>query len=136
MRTLGVVALAVLVTFGAGWFMGASGRTDIELQLADAMTRADVAEVRASVLDARLSLSLSNFGDARRSVQRAITVADRIQLRLRESGQSDRAAGVEAVLVHLREADRLSGALDAGAAHAAAEALRTLEASVPIGSEP
>ena len=132
LRTVGVVVALLLVVFAGGWFLGASGRNAVELQLADSDMRADVAEVRAAVLDARLSLTISNFGDARRSVQRAINLGDRIQRRLRETGQSERAGQVDAVLGHLRDADRQAGALDVSAAESAAQALRALEASVPV----
>lgn len=131
-RTLGIVAGCVFLAFGAGWCTGASGRTDIALQLSETTIRADLAEVRAAILDARLSMSQSNFGDARRAVQRAQTVAERLQVRLRETGEADRAGAMQAVIARLGDADRLSGALDSTADAAAADALRTLEASVPV----
>ena len=112
LRTVGGVALGVFLAFGSGWCVGASGRTSLALDLAQAGLRADVAEVRASALDARVSLSQSNFGDARRALQRASVIAERVQLRLRDVGQADRASGVQTAIAHLAEADRLSGALD------------------------
>lgn len=135
LKTLGIVAGCVLVAFGAGWCTGTSGRTAVAVQLSDATIRADVAEVRAAILDARLSLSQANFGDARRAVQRAQSVADRLQGRLRESGQQDRAGAMTAVVTRLSDADRLSGALDATASDAAADALRMLETSIPVLSQ-
>lgn len=135
LKTLGIVAGCVFVAFGAGWCTGTSGRTAVAVQLSDATIRGDVAEVRASILDARLSLSQANFGDARRAVQRAQSVADRLQGRLRESGQQDRAGAMTAVVTRLSDADRLSGALDATASDAAADALRMLETSIPVLSQ-
>ena len=132
LRTLGVVALCVVVAFGSGWCVGASGRTSLALDLAQTGLRADVAEVRASVLDARVSLTQSNFGDARRALQRASVIAERVQLRLRDVGQADRASGVQTAIAHLAEADRLSGALDPGADAAAVLAVQALESSVPV----
>ncbi len=136
LRTLGIVAGCVLLAFGAGWCTGTSGRTALSVQLNDVTIRADIAEIRAAVLDARVALSQANFGDARRAVQRAQTIAGQLQVRLRESGQADRAGAVQNVAARLADADRLSGALDAAAADAAADALRMLESSVPISPTP
>lgn len=132
LRTVGIVAGCVAVAFATGWCTGASGRTAISTQLGETQIQADVAETRAAVLDARLSLSQSNFGDAQRALQRATTVAERLQTRLRETGQSDRVGSVQTVITTLGEAGRRSGALDGTASDLAADALRTLEASVPI----
>lgn len=132
MKALAIIAGCMVVAFGTGWCTGASNRTSLALDLAQATLRADVAEVRASILDARVSLTQSNFGDARRALQRAFQFAERVQAQLHEVGQADRARDVQLVLGHLSDADGLSGALDPAAAQAAAEALRTLEASVPL----
>ncbi len=131
LRTLGLVAAAVVAAFVVGWCTGASNRTSLAVDLSNAGIRADLAEARAAVLEAQVSLTRSNFGDARRSLERARAVAVRLQERLREAGQTDRAGQLNAALAQLEQADQLSGALDAAAADAAAEALRTLEASVP-----
>jgi hypothetical protein len=130
LKTLGIVAGSIVLAFGVGWYVGASGRAALSLQLAQTGLGADATEVRASILDARLSLAQSNFGDARRAMQRAQGAAQRVEVRLRELGQADRASGVQTVLAHLGEADRLATALDPGADQAAQQALRTLEASV------
>ena len=135
LRTLGFVAAGVVVAFAAGWWTGASGRATALVEWSRAEIRADVAEVRAAVLDAQLSLAGSNFGDARRSLQRAHTIGTRLQDRLREAGQPDRAGQVGTVLTQLERADQLSGALDASAAAAAGEALRTLESSIPTAGQ-
>lgn len=131
-RTLGIIAGCVVLAFATGWCTGASGRTAISIALNETTVRADVAEVRAAVLDARLSLSEANFGDASRALQRARVVAERLQTRLRASGEADRVGALQTVTTRLGEADRLSGALDPGASAVAAEALRALEASVPV----
>ena len=102
------------------------------VQLSDTTIRADVAEVRAAILEARLSVHQANFGDARRSLQRARTVAGQLQARLREVGQAARAGAVGDAIARLEDAERLSGSLDPAASDAAAEALRSLESSVPV----
>lgn len=135
LRTLGIVAGCLLLAFGAGWCTGTSGRTTLSVQLNDVSIRADVAEIRAAVLDARIALSQANFGDARRAIQRAQAIAGQLQVRLRESGQADRAGAVQNAATRLADADRLSGSLDATAAEAAADALRILESSVPVPAQ-
>jgi hypothetical protein len=135
LKSLGIIAGCLILTFAVGWYVGASGHTALAVQLNDSAVRADVAEARAAILDARLSLTVANFGDARRAVQRAQVFAERLQVRLRETGQSDRAGAMQNVIARLSDADRLSGALDASASDAAAEALRTLEASVPVQAQ-
>jgi hypothetical protein len=135
LRSVGIIAGCLILAFGVGWYVGASGRSALSVQLNDSAVRADVAEARAAILDARLSLTVANFGDARRAVQRAQVFAERLQVRLRETGQSDRAGAMQNVITRLSDADRLSGALDASASDAAAEALRTLEASVPVSAQ-
>jgi hypothetical protein len=132
MRTLGIIAGCLVLAFGAGWCTGTSGRTALSVQLNDTTIRADIAEVRAAVLDARIALSQANFGDARRSIERAQVIAGTLQTRLRESGQADRAGAVQNAATRLADAERLSRALDASAAEAAADALRILESSIPV----
>lgn len=131
LKTVGLIAAGVVVAFASGWCTGASNRTSLAVELSRAGIRADVSEVRAAVLDAQLALSRANFGDARRSLQRAHAITQQLRQRLRDAGQSDRAGGLGTVLAHLERADQLSGALDPTAVDAAAEALRTLESSVP-----
>jgi hypothetical protein len=130
LKTLGIVAGCVLLAFVLGWYVGASGRSAVSLELTRTALAADATEIRASLLDARLSLAQSNFGDARRSVQRAQAASVRVESRLRELGEADRAGAVQTVQAHLREADQLAAALDPGADQPAIQALRTLEASV------
>jgi len=131
LRALGYVAIALVVAFGSGWCSGAGGRRAVTAELAQTAIRADIADVRASVLDARFSLASSNFGDARRALQRAIVVATQLETRLADAGFDDRASTMSQVRQQLEDADRRSGALDAGAADVAAQALRTLESSIP-----
>ena len=131
LKTLGIGVGCVVLAFALGWYVGASNRADLAAQLEQTMLRADAAEVRASIQDARLSLIDSNFGEARRAIQRARAIAQRGDARLRTLGQPDRAAGVQDVITQLDEADGLSAALNPTAADTAAAALRTLESSVP-----
>jgi hypothetical protein len=129
LRVVGWIALAVVLTFGAGWLFGSSGRSTAEQDRRAFEERADFATARALILDGRVSLFLVNFGDASRRFEDARAVVERAQTRLRETGQAERAGRLEIVLTQLREAQRLASSLDAAAQNAAAEAIRALDAA-------
>jgi hypothetical protein len=117
---------AVLAALAGGWMWGASGKFDVEQMRRALEDRADLAEVRASVLDGRVSVFQLNYGDAAAHFDRARAELQRVQTRLREAGQGERAGQLEVPLAHLKEASRLAMSLDAGAQTAAAQALETL----------
>jgi hypothetical protein len=126
LKLIGALALALVVSFGVGWLGGASGRAAVEQQLAAAEERANLAQARALIGDGRVSLFLVNFGDASRRFEEARGVVERMQTKLRELGQAERAGRLEIALSHLKDAQRLAASLDSSAQGAAAEALRAL----------
>ena len=126
LKVVGGAALALVISFGIGWLSGASGRATAEQEFARSDERAQVAEARALVLDGRVSLFLVNFGDASKRFEEARSLVEKIQTRLREAGQSERAGRLEIALSHLRDAQRLAASLDSSAQNAAAEALKVL----------
>jgi hypothetical protein len=126
LKSIGALVLALVVSFGVGWLSGASGRAAAEQQLAAAEERANFAQARALIGDGRVSLFLVNFGDASRRFEEARGVVERMQTKLRELGQAERAGRLEIALSHLRDAQRLAASLDSSAQGAAAEALRAL----------
>ena len=129
LKTTGIIIIVAFATVGTGWIWGASGRADIDRTRRAAELRADFAEARALLLEARVSLFKVNFGDAGRSLDAARTRVAALQTRLRESGQAERAGRLEIALAHVGDAGRLTLALD-GRAHAAAEgALAALTAA-------
>ena|SRR5260221_9448609 len=127
MKLLTSVTLAVVLALSAGWVWGASGKSAVEQARRVLEERADLAEVRALVLDGRVSLFLLNFGDERRRFESAQAIVTRAQTRLRETSQAERAGQLEIVLAHLKDAGRLATALDQGAQSAADSALQTLK---------
>ncbi len=129
LRTAGIVLVAVLVTIGAGWVWGASGRGDLDRALRAAEERAAFAESRALLLEARVSLFKTNFGDAGRALEQAASQITALQTRLRESGQAERAGRLEIVLASVRDAGRLTLALDPSAQTAAEAAVAALSAA-------
>ena len=125
-KVIGSILVAALVTFGIGWLVGVSGRSDLERQLAAVEERVEFAQARALISDGRVSLFLVNFGDASKRFEEARGVIEKAQTRLREGGQAERAGRLEVVLTQLRDAQRLAASLDSSAQGAAAEALRAL----------
>jgi hypothetical protein len=128
LKLVGWCALALVLVFGAGWLVGSSGRAAIDDERRAASERADYAEARAFVLDGRVSLFQSNFGEASRAFESARAIVERAQTRLRQAGDAPRAGQLEIALSQLREAQRLSLALDARAQQAADEAARVIAA--------
>jgi hypothetical protein len=126
LKSIGALILALVVAFGVGWLAGASGRAAIEQQLVASEERANFAQARALIGDGRVSLFLVNFGDASRRFEEARGVVERMQTKLRELGQAERAGRLEIALSHLKDAQRLAASLDSSAQGAAAEALRAL----------
>ena len=123
-KQIGLTAAAVLIAGLGGWVYGASGSSAREqARLAEAQ-RADLAEVRAHILEGRVSLFLTNFGDASRHFESARTVLERVQSRLRETAQAERAGRLQIPIAHLRDAQHLASAFDSAAQNAAEEALR------------
>ena len=123
--TLSVVLVAIFAV-GGGWLWGASGKSAIELERRALQDRADLSGARAVTLEGRVSLSLSNYGDAARSFASARSIVELTQTRFRETGQAERAGQLEIVLAHLKDAQRLSAAVDINAQNAADQALQTL----------
>jgi hypothetical protein len=121
--------VGVAVTLGVGWVWGASGRGEAEQAQRAAELRADFAEARALVLEARVHLFTNNFGSAGRALDRARPVIAGLQARLRETGQAERAGRLEIVLGHVGEAGRYTLAVDARAQNAAEAALDALAAA-------
>jgi hypothetical protein len=125
-RLLGWVTLVVLAAVGVGWLWGASGRSAIDQARRALEERANLSDARALVIDGRLSVSLRNFGDAGQRFDRAIAMLEGQERRWRETGQPERAGQVEIVLAHLRDAARLSAALNPDAQEAAGQAADAL----------
>jgi len=127
MRLVATIAIGLAVAFGVGWFLGASGKSAIELQRRQQEERADLSEARALTLDGRVALSRSNFGDAVQRFNAARQIIERVQMRMRETNQPERAGQLEIALAHLKDAGRLSVGVDPNAPAAADEAIKAIE---------
>ena len=129
LKVAGWTALALVVALAGGWTIGASGRSVLVQERRAADDRALFAEARALAFEGRVSLFLVNFGDASTRFQEAHAVVEKLQAGMRETGQAERAGRLEMVLTQLRDAQRLSAALDQSAQHSASEALKALDAA-------
>lgn len=121
------VFVALIITLGLGFAWGASGRMGLQASLDDARRDYDLAEMRAQILDARVSLYNNNFGDASRRLEDAKATLRRVRERYREAGRTDAASSIDAALVHVEEAHRLAGKLDPAANSEAGEALESIK---------
>ena len=118
------IAAALLIALLAGYLWGASGRRATQQALRVSTLRADLLDVRASILGARVDLYNVNFGNASRDLQDAIDHLPSIAQRLKDGGTPDNQKWAEDAASQAVQAHRLAGQLDAGAnAHAAAAAI-------------
>lgn len=121
------VFMALIITLGLGYGWGASGRIGLQTSLDDARRGVDTAQVRVQILDARVSLYNNNFGDASRNLEEAKVTLRRVRERYQEAGRNDAASSIDAALMHVEEAQRLSGKLDPAANSKAGEALESIK---------
>jgi hypothetical protein len=118
---------ALIVALGLGFAWGASGRITLQTSLEDARQQLDLADARAQILDARISLYNNNFGDASRHFEEAKPGLQRVKNRYQDAGRSDAASSIDAALRHVEEAQRLSGKLDQAANSKAGEAIEAIK---------
>ena len=129
LKTTGIALIVALAMIGGGWLWGASGRSEAEQAQRAAESRADFAEARALLLEARVHLFTVNFGSAGRALDGARARITALQTRLREGAQAERAGQLEIVLAHVGDAGRLTLALDARAQNAVEGAIDALTAA-------
>ena len=116
-----VISLIVALGFGFAW--GASGRTELRTALDDGKQQLDLAEVRGQILEGRVNLYNNNFGDASRHFEDAKAPLRRMKARYQDAGNREAAAGIDAAIGHVEEAQRLAAKLDLSANNKATEAL-------------
>ena len=91
------------------------------------LQQADLSDARSRILEARVSLYNVNFGDAQRQLDDAKGPLTKARDRAQADGKKDAAAALTAALVHVQEAQRLAGRLDASANNQASEALKSIQ---------
>jgi hypothetical protein len=129
-RVIGIILLALVLAAVGGWCVGASGRSVVEREMNTTLMRAEYADARASILEGRVSLFTSNFGNAIQQFQQASARIADIQRQLRELGQTEQAGRLEIAVSSLGDAQRLAATFDVTKAQASAEqALSALQAA-------
>jgi len=130
MRGFSFILLGVVVAFGTGWLVGASGRSTLEQDRDRHELRSRVAQTEALLLAARVSLFETNFGDASDRIDRALGLVTTLQTTLRETGQPERAGRLEVVAAQIRDAALLAREFDSRAQAVVDGALGNLRASM------
>jgi hypothetical protein len=120
------IAVGLVAALLAGWFWGASGRSDVSGALQTAELRGELLGARAAVLDARVAIYSVNFGEASQHLEGARGLLGRANERLKRLGRDDEVKQLEAALAHIDEAQRMAGKLDQGANSRAGEAAKIL----------
>ena len=120
------VVVGVLVTLGVGFVWGASGRFSIQNALDDTKQRLDLAEARGALLEVRVSIYNSNFGDAGRHFEDAKSPLRGARERYQQIGKNAAAGSLTAALEHIEEGKRLAGNLDPAASNKANDALEAI----------
>ena len=118
------IGLALLVAGGAGWALGASGRSNSDRALQIAELRAELLEGRAALLDARLDIYSINFGDPSRHLEAARTALRAANGGLMSLRRTEDAKSLEAALTGIDEAQRAAGQLNQDANALAANAAK------------
>ena len=118
--------VGVLVTLGAGFVWGASGRFSIQNALDETKQRLDLAQARGALLEARVSLYNVNFGDAGRHFEEAKGPLRSARDRYQQIGKNAAAGSLTAALEHIEEGQRLAGSLDQAANNKANDALEAI----------
>ena len=130
-KAIGGMLLAVIVALASIWIWAEPRTSAVDQERRRFEQRADYEAARAETLDGRVSLFLSNFGDASKHFEGARVALEHLQMMLREVGQAERAGRIEIVLSNVKDAQRLAAQLDANAQNAAAAALQALTAVGP-----
>jgi hypothetical protein len=123
--------LGLVIVFGLGWIVGASGRRAAEHRFEQSTFRLELAEARAAILDARVSLYNNNFGDASRTLEQAKASLERLERAASERDDDAGAGNVRTAIGRVNEAQTLANKLDPTANARAADALRALAALTP-----
>ncbi len=124
--------LVLLVTLGAGWLWGSTGRWAAEGRARDAEQRLALSDARAALSLARVDLFELNFGQASRDLERAKKALNACVTRYEQTGPADAATAARDALAKTAEGQQLAGSVDQTANARVAEALKALDrASAP-----
>lgn len=129
------ITVGLVVALLAGWFWGASGRSDTARALQASELRGDLLGARAAVLDARVAIYSVNFGEASRHLEDARGLLGRANDRLKSLGRDAELKQVQTAQVSIDEAQRMAGKLDQGANSRAGEAAKLIADLLEAGAK-
>jgi hypothetical protein len=118
------IAVGFAVALLAGWFWGASGRTEMARALQTSELRGELLGARAAVLDARMAIYSVNFGEASRHLENARGLLGLADERLKSLGRNDEVRQVQTALASIDDAQHMAGNLDQDANSRAGEAAK------------
>jgi hypothetical protein len=123
------VLVALVVCFGLGFAWGNSGRSELQTTVDDVKQHLDVAEARGEILDGRVSLYNSNFGDASRHFESAKAPLQRVRERYQAQSKVDAFTSIETAAGFVDEAQKMAAKLDPAANNKAGQALEAIKAA-------
>jgi hypothetical protein len=129
------IAAGVAVALLAGWFWGASGRSDMTRALQTSELRSELLGARAAVLDARVAIYSINFGEASSHLEDARSLLGRADGRLKSLGRDDESRQVQTALASIDDAQRMAGKLDQDANSRAGEAAKIIADVLEAGAK-
>jgi hypothetical protein len=134
LKTVGAIAIALIVALAAGWLWGSSGRRDLEHRVATLELQNHLADARARLLAARVDLYTLNFGSAARNLETAKQPLEAAATAFEQDGDADRAKEARAALAAAEEARRLAAAVNQSAQASAERAVAALGRAIgPAG---
>ena len=126
-KSLGLVALALVVALGGGWVWGASGKATVDRARVRVEGRLHFETARGEVLDGRLALVGNDYTRAGGSFAEAIAELETLQRMLRELSQAELAGRIEIAVSHIKDARAAAASQNANAWGAADAALQALK---------
>jgi len=120
------IGLALGVTLFAGWAWGAIGRSAVSRQLEASELRDDLLGARAAILDARVALYVTNFGEASQHLEGARVLLRRADVRMTSVGRTADSKQLATAMAGIDDAQRMSGKLDLNANARAGEAAQIM----------
>src|SRR3954471_22445584 len=107
--------LALSVALFAGWAWGAAGRSAVSRRLEESELRDELLGARAAILDARVALYATNFGEASAHLEGARGLLRRADARMTSGGRTADSEQLATALARIDDAQRMSGKLDQSA---------------------
>jgi hypothetical protein len=129
------IAVALMVALGAGWFWGASGQRDVASTLQTSELRGELLGARAAILDARVAIYSTNFGEASRHLEDARGLLGRADERLRRLNLDDDIKQLQTAVARIDDAQRMAGKLDQSANSLTGEAAKILADMLEIEAQ-